>query len=231
MRSEPNGWLSESTPATLAANMIAGLGQLLKADDYAREVQRPGWDFAVEIASLHAAGLTNSDLRWLVCKGYVEHAVETTLAGSEARTYEREGRLTFSPGTCFVLTPGGAAFMRQPAPPAAAGPEPTNRGADGKGPAPPGIPHWDAACRVLCVGGKVVKQFRVPAANQELILAAFEELGWPPHLDDPLPPVADLECKRRLRDTTSRLNHNQRHRLIRFHGDGSGRGLRWELLW
>jgi hypothetical protein len=223
MRSEPNDRLSAPTSAALSANGIAGLAQLAKADGYAREVQRPGWDFAVEIAGLHAAGLTNSDLRWLACKGYVEHAVETTLAGSEARTFEREGRLTFGPATCFVLTESGAAFLRGSAAPAD-GP------ADRKGSARPGSPHWDAARRLLCVGGKVVKQFRVPAANQELILAAFEESGWPPHLDDPLPPVADLECKRRLGDAISRLNRNQRHRLIRFRGDGSGRGLRWELL-
>ena len=45
------------------------------------------------------------------------------------------------------------------------------------------------------VGDRVVKQFRVPAGNQELILAAFEEMGWPPHIDDPLPPVHDLDPK------------------------------------
>ena len=66
--------------------------------------------------------------------------------------------------------------------------------------------------------------------NQELILAAFEESGWPPRLDDPLPPVPDMDSKRRLRDATARLNGNQKRRLIRFHGDGSGRGLCWEFL-
>jgi hypothetical protein len=100
---------------------------------------------------------------------------------------------------------------------------------DGNGAAHLARPRWDPECRVLLVGGRVVKQFRVPAGNQELILAAFEEMGWPRHIDDPLPPVHDLDPKQRLRDTISRLNRNQKQRLIRFHGDGNGRGLRWSL--
>jgi hypothetical protein len=202
--------------------MRAGLLQLLKAADYARELGRPTWDFAVEIESLRAAGLTASDLRWLVCKGYVEHAVETKLAGSETRTFEREAGLIFSPGTCFVLTRSGGELVRPLPSAAVAQPDPE---------APPRAgPHWDGQRRVLTVGGQVVKQFRVPADNQELILEAFEESGWPPRLDDPLPPVPDVDSKRRLRDATFRLNGNQKRRLIRFHGDGSGRGLCWEFL-
>ena len=41
-----------------------------------RDAQRETWDFAVEIESLLAEGLTRSDLRWLVSKGYLEHADE-----------------------------------------------------------------------------------------------------------------------------------------------------------
>ena len=39
-----------------------------------RDADRSPWDFAVEIESLTEAGLTTSDLRWLVTKGYLEQA-------------------------------------------------------------------------------------------------------------------------------------------------------------
>ena len=92
------------------------------------------------------------------------------------------------------------------------------------------VPHWNPATRVLRVGGRVVKQFRVPSSTQETILEAFQEEGWPPCLDDPLPPVPDGSPKDRLRDTIRHLNSNQKNRLIRFRGDGTGRGIRWELI-
>ncbi len=75
-----------------------------------------------------------------------------------------------------------------------------------------------------------MKQFKVPAANQERILAAFEEEGWPIRIDDPLPPNSEQDSKRRLHDTINSLNRNQKQNLIRFVGDGSGQGVRWELV-
>jgi hypothetical protein len=80
------------------------------------------------------------------------------------------------------------------------------------------------------LGYVVVKQYKVPAANQERVLAAFEEEGWPVHVDDPLPPSGELDPKRRLHDTINSLNRNQKSGLIRFLGDGSGEGIRWELV-
>ena len=63
-----------------------------------------------------------------------------------------------------------------------------------------------------------------------MILAAFEEEGWPPRIDDPLPPKPDQDPKRRLHDTINSLNRNQQHLLIQFFGDGSGQGIRWNLI-
>ena len=54
----------------------AGLTELLKACDYAHQIRRAAWDFAVEVAQLRAAGMTESDFRWLVCRVYVEYANE-----------------------------------------------------------------------------------------------------------------------------------------------------------
>ncbi len=230
MRSGSSDRLSKCSTVAVSRSMIVGLLQLLKAHAYARELERPGWDFAVEIGSLQAAGLTSSDLRWLVCKGYVEHAVETTPAANETRSFQQACKLTFSAESCFLLTDSGVEFIRSVGRRTEASRTANGASPDGSGASHPLQPQWDPDRRVLRVGDKLVKQFRVPAQNQELILAALEELGWPPHIDDPLPPVHDLDPKLRLRDAISRLNHNQKHALIRFHGDGHGRGIQWELL-
>jgi hypothetical protein len=75
----------------------------------------------------------------------------------------------------------------------------------------------------------VVKQYRTPAASQTLILAAFEEDGWPRRIDDPLPVVPGIVAKDRLRTAIRDLNRNQQHPAIRFRGDGTGVGIIWEL--
>jgi hypothetical protein len=64
----------------------------------------------------------------------------------------------------------------------------------------------------------------------EAILAAFQEEKWTARIDDPLPPVPEQDSKRRLSDTITCLNRNQKHQLIRFHGDGTGEGIIWEFI-
>src|SRR5262249_44432444 len=49
-------------------------------------------------------------------------------------------------------------------------------------------PKWDADRRELWYGAVLCKRYRRPAPNQEKILAAFEEDGWPGRIDDPLDP-------------------------------------------
>jgi hypothetical protein len=64
-----------------------------------------------------------------------------------------------------------------------------------------------------------------------MILDAFEELGWPRHIDDPLPPHREQDPKRRLHNTIDSLNRGQVNRfLIRFRGNGTGRGVGWEPI-
>jgi hypothetical protein len=74
-----------------------------------------------------------------------------------------------------------------------------------------------------------VKRFRQPAPSQETILATFEEEGWPPHIDDPLPPQPGQLPKQRLHETITNLNRHQQNRLLHFLGDGTGRGVCWQL--
>jgi hypothetical protein len=82
----------------------------------------------------------------------------------------------------------------------------------------------------LSFGRFLVKRFRQPAPSQEVILTAFQEEEWSSRIDDPLPPQFQQCAHQRLLDTIKNLNRNQRHRLIRFEGDGTGRGVRWKPM-
>jgi hypothetical protein len=214
--------------------MERGLNALLEAREYARDLQTSIWDFAVELSSLRELQLTKSDLRWMLGRGLVEEAIEVTLMGDAQRSFRQPMRPMFSKRACFVLTSAGAALARElrgetdsrtalvvRSSGARSWPAPT---------APPRLlPTWDRDRQELKVGTIVVKRFRVPAANQEAILAAFEEESWPARIDDPLPPHHEQSPKRRLQETIKSLNRNQKQGLIRFLGDGSGQGVRWEF--
>ena len=210
-----------------------GLAELLKAYNYSKQLTRGAWDFAVEIGVLTDNGLSNSEFRWLICKGYVEHARELTDRGATLRTFRRVNSLSFSPQSCFVLTEAGAAAaiaMETTAAPNQ--PNEIEEVLSGNQPSESeeSTPEWDPDRHQLRVGDLVVKQFNVPSPNQETLLTAFEEEGWPPQIDDPLPPVAQVDPKRRLRDTIRGLNRNQKNCVIRFMGDGTGEGVHWVFV-
>jgi hypothetical protein len=206
----------------------AGLAALREAYEYAGELERSVWDFAVEIQVLRATGMTNSDLRWLVCRELVEHASEITRDFQATRAFRPTGMLTFTKRTCFVLTETGAVHTYHVHGAAAQSREPEQPRIATT--CSPPVPEWDKERQELRLEDHVVKHFKVPAPNQELILASFQEECWPPRIDDPLPPHPDQNAKRRLHDTICTLNRHQIHRLIRFSGDGSGEGVRWDRL-
>ena len=218
-----------------SVRLHAVFNEFLRAYDYARDLQTDVWDFAIEFPCLRRLNATKSDLRWLVATGFVDHAVETTAVGDATRSFKRPPRVLFSKRTCFILTPLGAAqcseiwgsdndVIKRGPPPITDPPllsivAPTHR-----------APTWDRDRQELRVGSIIVKRFRVPAASQEAILAAFEEESWPARIDDPLPPRRDQSPKRRLQETIKSLNRNQRRPLIRFSGDGNAQGVLWELV-
>ncbi|MCA9054456.1 MAG: hypothetical protein KDA75_11505 [Planctomycetaceae bacterium] len=78
------------------------------------------------------------------------------------------------------------------------------------------------------MGEAVIKRFRVPAHNQELVLTVFEEEGWPNVIDDPLPQLAAVDPIRRLQATIRSLNRNRIAPSLRFFGNGSGGVVCWE---
>ena len=213
-----------------------GVRLLFEAYLYATEVGCDLWDFAVEMDCLQQAGCTRSELRWLVCKEYIDHGIESTLPGEPKRTFRQiQGPrgLTFGRRSCFVLTTTGLAFAQTTVGDRWASSCEQQQTAEFVHPAPAAVerkPQWDGQRQELRLGDAIVKQFKVPAANQERILAAFDEEGWPVRIDDPLPPNSDQNPKRRLHDTINSLNRNQKQNLLRFTGDGSGQGIRWELV-
>jgi hypothetical protein len=230
-----------STP--VSARVRNGLRMLLQAYEYAVDVETSLWEFAVERPEMRSHGLTSTDLRWLVMKGWVEQGIETTLPGEARRSFRSTKGLRFTKRTGFILTTLGVEAAR-----GIAGTEfepieiadavetrsSVAEAVDGMNAgsrtATRVVPHWDADLQELRVNGLIVKQFKVPAPNQEMVLAAFQEEGWPARIDDPLPPQADQDPKRRLHDTIVSLNRTHKHRLIRFMGDGSGEGVRWTIV-
>ncbi len=207
----------------------AGLDILLAAHDYAADLKCDAWDFAVELAELQKVGLFTPDIRWLVHKGLVEHAHENRSPQTDRREFQHDCRLVLRKRSCFVLTQSGVGLARHIGR-ASEHQTPLERTATVLRLSAQSVPTWDRARQRLLVNGTIVKEFKVPAANQEQVLAAFEEEGWPVRIDDPLPPVPDQAPKLRLHTTVNALNRNQKNRLIRFSGDGRGEGIRWELL-
>jgi hypothetical protein len=235
--------------APIDGNSRVALALLRQAYTYAQDAGADLWDFALEIEKLYLAGLTINDLRWLVAKGFVEHGQETSVYGEPHRSFYRSDGFFFKHRTCVVLTDNGTGFASQflqeyvAAPPSTQPFESACRSGDATerlrnqdaADEPNGAtdayfkPRWNSTRRELTLNGTVVKRYRVPAQNQELILDAFEEEGWPQHIDDPLPPTGDTDPSTRLHDAINKLNGHHTNRLLHFRGNGMGTGIFWEL--
>jgi hypothetical protein len=205
---------------------------LLEAVQYADETTDSRWEFAVEIEQLRQLELSDNDLRYLLRLRYLEHANEITCRTHKTRMYRQAGDLRFTPHSCFILTEPGVSIASRFTEDACGATPHFSRSL----PIAPSydqrdmtdIPVWDDRRRTLFLKGQVVKRFRWVAANQQLILSAFQEEGWPIRIDDPLAPASSLVGKQRLSDTIKCLNRKQENQLLRFRGDGSGQGVVWE---
>jgi hypothetical protein len=222
--------------------IAAGLQLLLQSRHLARDAERDLWEFAVEKEILYSAGTNYSDLRWMICHGIIQHAYEVKEHGGSTRQFSKNAELAFDSRSCFVLTAEGERFAQRSVRQVTGNGEAT-MARNGRVRAAPvngsrtfssqprvSTPTWDGPRHQLRVESTIVKEYKLPSPNQETILAAFEEEGWPPCIDDPLPVHPDLDPKRRLHDTIKSLNRNQRTRRIRFMGDGTGEGVRWEWI-
>lgn len=212
------------------------------------------WQLAVGLNELTTSGIHQFELRWLIANGLIYHAHETTSADDHQRYFDSCGRFVFCATSCFVLTESGRIFASErclseyirhadPGDPSSLTPsssesdrirpsellpEETSSTTD----AADSIsqrPTWCNVNRELRVRDTLVKRFRVPAPNQEAILNAFEEEGWPTHIDDPLTQSTTVPAKSRLHSAINCLNRNQKQHLIQFSGNGNGDGIRWQL--
>lgn len=199
-----------------------GFALLLEAHRYAEDIGCPRWDFAVEVQRLQTVGMNESDLRWITMKGYAQHACEVTATADEQRMFQHAGGWLLKKNSCFVLSDSGVAEARRMISHIQATEQRQTH------PHQSMTPHWDSNIRELHMCGHVVKRFKWQAVNQETVLSAFQEDGWPAVIDDPLPPKPEQDPRRRLHDTIKALNRNQLKPTIRFRGNGTGEGIRWE---
>src|SRR5262249_27206296 len=172
---------------------------------------------------LRQTGLSDACLRALIAAGHVEHRVEQT-PRARHRSFRAAASGHWHKGSRFVLTAAGARLARQLLQQGRLGL------LDGGGPVAAsgnGTPYWDAAVRDLWYRHNLVKHFRREAPNQEHLLDAFQELGWPRRMDDPLPRHAGVDSRDRLRDTVKSLNRCQTPHVLHFEVEVTGLGVRW----
>lgn len=224
---------------------------LRDAYDAAFSCGRDAWDFSVELSEMEKAGVEKHVLRMLICRDWIVHKRETTLAQESMRTFEPVSGLLFSEQSCFTISKQGYELAKSTQPavkqaeagksvmsshhsgPLGGNPESNENDSNQLGSSSrPHVqvkPVWDRERRELRLGDIVVKRFKWPAENQELVLNAFEDQGWPPRIDDPLVPHPSICPKRRLHDTLKCLNRKQVNELVKFRGDGTGLGVLLEI--
>ncbi len=205
---------------------------LRQATSYAKDVGEDQWQFAVEIEEFRKIGLTDSALRWLLCKGTIKHAEEVSKRDDRYRSFRTLGLCVLTERACFVLatdlSDSDHSVVARPVSIVSDLIE-LCASSNGQTVVSAEIPTWDSVRHELRLGETVVKRFKHRSPNQEAVLTAFQEEGWPYKVDDPLPQSSECDPKRRLSDTIRGLNHHQLNVMIRFRGDGTGEAVIWEL--
>jgi hypothetical protein len=236
---QPNSFITDE-------GLRAGLALLWRAYICAQVTGADKWDLAFRAGRLYEAGMTSSDVRWMIARGFAEHREETPGYDETQRPFRRTNGYFLNEHTCLILTPSGAALAEHVFLETTQWPPSTLSAAvaadksvaatarrtayETNKPTTDTLrPCWNPIRRELSLAGLIVKRFRVPARNQETILSVFEEEGWAEHIHDPLPVTQDIDAPTRLHDAINRLNRCQINPLVRFHGDGKGTGVFWEL--
>jgi hypothetical protein len=219
----------------IRSEILSACRLLLAAFTYSRSSDVDPWQFAVELVELHQRGLANVDIRWMIANQFAEHRREITVPGDAIRSFRPLSPTDFPQATAIMLSKEGAQQLAAALPTDAS----KFRGVTENAVQAPKIkssnrvralPIWDQLRRELKYKNRLVKRFRVPAANQELILQAFQEECWPRCIDDPLPPVTSQDAKERLQATIKGLNRHQLASVLRFHGNGNGQQIFWDAV-
>lgn len=215
---------------------------LFRAAQLAEDCHSARQEFPLDWRELQQAGISTAVLKWLTAKRLIVHSI-LPAAALDAQELREAARTTLpSERSWFCLSDAGRRIAAELGSelPRQVGDASWTSGSEWTWPGgeqaahhvaagEPSHPAWDGERHELRCGGVLIKRFKWRASNQERILAAFEEEGWPPRIDDPLPPRAEIDSKRRLGDTIKCLNRNHLVPVLRFIGDGSGQGVIWEL--
>jgi hypothetical protein len=203
-----------------------------EARKYALRNQTDFWQFALELPLLRGEEITATVLRGLVVRGLALHGHETIRPGARRRTVH-QSVAGFNKHSCFILTEPGAALAAQlDVQDAAALVDGTVSSDDPRRQAAirPAFVTCPDGRRQLLVLGCLVREYSFPAMNQEIVLNSFEEQQWAQRIVNPFVGHGAQNAKKRQHNTLDRLNRNQVNPLLRFHGDGTGLGITWELL-
>jgi hypothetical protein len=217
-------------PFSLSPAVLSALTHLQRAREYADDTQDDCWRFAVEWRVLKLKGLEATDVRWLLARQLIEAKRELSVSGSIDRQFMPDDVQRLTNDTAFILSDLGITFCQatldhlQASLPDRAPSVPTVSPAEVRH----DKPRWNADRNELTFRGQLVKLFRRPALNQQLILSAFEEEAWPEFIHDPLPHSPSIDPHERLQSTIKSLNRHQVHCLIRFRGNG-GTTVFWDI--
>jgi len=216
-----------ATRTELAGFLLASLDLLASRWD-ALEQQVDPRSRAVGLTRLKDCGATESLLLWMLYHDFVAHVRPAPEPPRADGVQEARGdSLVFGETSAFALTARGETFVDAFLARVLSTPEDFQTAWDGLvlGRL---IPCYHREERVLTWGRRVLKAYRQPSANQELILCTAEELRWPAWFDDPLLHKSPKKSKIRLHDTIKFLNRNQTPHLLHFKGDGTGTRVGWE---
>jgi hypothetical protein len=203
--------------------------ELLQARRLSSSRRKSSLAYPVGLPSLRGKGVPHSALLLMLYQGHIEHFHLGETHRNDRHVPQRVDSLLMQEFSAFALTEAGDAYAKNAL---------NNKGMGFSEDAlrvllemlnGPGLhPRYNKEDRLLTWGVHVVKRFRQPAGNQELLLIAAEELGWPAWFDDPLPRAPGQNPKVRLHNSINALNRNQKSCLIHFKGDGSARRMGWE---
>ncbi len=183
------------------------------------------WDFSTTLSTFRKAGVSEGVLRWLMCREYVEHAVECTGLSDPKRVFRESTSLGIFPRSCFVLTKDGVDFLTELKRTRSNG-DGSDSGVRGAEAVPHERPYWEESTHTLFWHECPVKRYRSEAPNQEAVLRQFQIQDWVACIPVSLALEHGINPKERLRETIKSINRNVRSSL-RFCQEGCGSRVRW----
>jgi len=224
-------WRESMPPVSFPADQVhAGLAELLKARECSLDTKSDLWEFSISLQTLRGLGLSETYLRWLVRRGYIEHRFDLTAVDDEKPRFRSTSLVRFLQVSCFVMTSAGEDYARpicRTFGQLAHSNSPVHKAARFGIKDDSESPYWNANSRQLKFRGRIALQVHRPAPNLRAVLDALEAGNWAAVTHVTLPADGDSNSKSRLHNAINALNRLQRVPMIHFAGDGSGMGVEW----